>query len=320
MKLDFGTVSERDMDLMFMNAFSFDKGFLQVFIDKTDIPKAEYSITEVSLSKTDKDGESDITVVIEGSGKKYGLLIEDKINALAMPDQQKRYTIRGEKAVKKHEYDEYRDFIVCSRNYYEINEEAKKYTYFVSYEECAEYFAGSDIPFAETWIQQIQQAITKSKRHSETEVDEASNSFYNKYKDYQEIHYPQLDLRTDRAGNGWWAHYATRYKNVYLYHKIPQGYVDLTFPNAASKMDGLSNMARTLNEAIGSALKLHGLNKIIALPTGKAGALRIEVPRFEMTSIRFDEASKDDIERCFYALTVFADYANMLASAVDVTK
>ncbi len=320
MKLDFGTVNEHDMDVLFLNAFASDKRFLQMFIDKTDLPKTDYSIIEVCLSKTDKDGESDITVVIEGLGKKYGLLIEDKIDAQAMPYQQKSYTIRGEKAVKNNEYDEYKAFIVCSKIYYTVNEEAKKYSYFVSYEECINCLERSEHLLAEVWIQQIKQAITKSKRHSETEVDETSNAFYNKYKDFQELNHPQLDLRTDRKGNGWWAQYATRYKNVYLYHKIPQGYVDLTFPDAASKMDGLSNIARTMNEAYEDKLRLHGLNKIIALPTGKAGALRIDVPKFEMTSIRFEDASIDDIERCFYALTVFSEYANMLASAADVTK
>ncbi len=87
MKLDFGTVSERDMDMVFLNAFSTDKGFLNLFIDKTNLPKTDYDVTEICLSKADMDGESDITVVIESAGQKYGLLIEDKIDAIAMPEQ-----------------------------------------------------------------------------------------------------------------------------------------------------------------------------------------------------------------------------------------
>ncbi len=320
MKCDYGTVSERDMDVLFLNAFGSDKGFLQLFLNKTDIPCDNCAIDEIYLSRSDKDGESDITVIIKSSGKRYGLLIEDKIDAQAMPEQQKRYTIRGDKAVKKKEYDEYRDFIVCSKGYYDVNDEAKKYSHFVSYEECAEYLEKSDLPLAGAWAQQIRQAITKSKKHSETEVNEVSNLFYNKYKDYQELKYPMLDLRTDRGGNGWWAHYATRYKDVYLYHKIPQGYVDLTFPNAAIKMDGLSNIARTINAAIETDINAHGLNKIMAVPTGKAGALRIEVPKFDMKSMRFEDADPDDMEKCFYALSVFSEFANMLASAADVTK
>ncbi|SCY69696.1 hypothetical protein SAMN02910292_02551 [Lachnospiraceae bacterium XBB2008] len=319
MKFDFGTVSERDMDMLFLNAFGSDKGFLHLFIDKTDLQGTDYDVKEVYLSKADKDGESDITVIIGDGNRKYGILIEDKIDAQAMPDQQKRYTIRGNKAVKRQEYDEYRDFIVCSQGYYDINAEAKKYSYFVSYEECADYFRKSDVALANAWVQQIEQAITKSKKHSETEINEGANLFYNRYKDYQEANYPQLDLRTDRGGNGWWAHYATRYKSVYLYHKIPQGYVDLTFPNAAIKMDGLSNIARTLNEVLEDRLQEQGLQKILAIPTGKAGALRVEVPKFDSATVRFDDVDISDISKCFFALSIFTEFANMLASADNVT-
>lgn len=52
-----------------------------------NLPKDDYIVSEVYLSKADKDGESDITVIIESSGIKYGLLIEDKIDAIAMPEQ-----------------------------------------------------------------------------------------------------------------------------------------------------------------------------------------------------------------------------------------
>ena len=320
MKYDFGSISERDMDMLFLNALCTDKGFMKLFLKKTDLPKTDYSLKEVYLSKADKDGESDITVIVEIEDRRYALLIEDKIDALAMPDQQLRYTIRGDKAVTKQEYDEYRDFIVCSKRYYEFNEEAKKYTHFVSYEECVEYFEKSDSMMAEVWAQQIKQAITKSRKHSETEINEGANRFFNKYIDYQELNYPKLTLRTERGSNGWWAHYTTRYKNVYVYHKIPQGYVDLTFPRSAEKMDGLSNIARTLNEALAKDLANHGLKQITVLPTGKAGVLRIEVPKFDMKAINFEDVDKGDIDRCFYALSLFSEFANMLASAADVTK
>ena len=39
MKIDFGTISERDMDMLFTNAFANDRGFLRLFIDKTELAK-----------------------------------------------------------------------------------------------------------------------------------------------------------------------------------------------------------------------------------------------------------------------------------------
>ena len=91
MKYDFGTVLERDMDMMFLNAFGTDDSFLKLFTNKTKLPKANYKVKEVYLSKSDKDGESDITVIIEAKRVKYGLLIEDKIDAIDMPGQPERY-------------------------------------------------------------------------------------------------------------------------------------------------------------------------------------------------------------------------------------
>ena len=133
MKYDFGTVSERDMDMLFLNAFATDKGFLKLFIRKADLPKGDYKVNEVYLSKADKDGESDITVIIESSGKKYGRLIEDKIDAIAMPQQPERYIKRGERGKKNKDYDEFYSFIVCPEKYLKNNDAAKKYPYKVKY-------------------------------------------------------------------------------------------------------------------------------------------------------------------------------------------
>ena len=41
-------------------------------------------------------GESDITVIVESPDKRIGLLIEDKIDAIDMPEQPERYKIRGD--------------------------------------------------------------------------------------------------------------------------------------------------------------------------------------------------------------------------------
>ena len=85
MKCDFSTVSERDMDMLFLNAFSIDHGFLNLFIKEAKLPEADYTVSEIYLSKADKDGESDITVIVDSPEGRIGLLIEDKIDAIDMP-------------------------------------------------------------------------------------------------------------------------------------------------------------------------------------------------------------------------------------------
>lgn len=47
MKIDFGTVSERDMDVLFLNLFGTDPGFLDLFLSKVDIPKEKHTVSEI---------------------------------------------------------------------------------------------------------------------------------------------------------------------------------------------------------------------------------------------------------------------------------
>ena len=96
------TICERDMDLLFVESILTDPGFFHLLIDKTDLKGKPFQVLSAELSKTDNVlGESDITVVIEIEGVKYGFLIEDKIDAIAMPKQHDRYIKRGEKLKKE---------------------------------------------------------------------------------------------------------------------------------------------------------------------------------------------------------------------------
>lgn len=310
MKCDYGTVSERDMDMLFLNAFGTDKGFLQLFLDKTEIMKTEYVVSEIYLSKADKDGESDITVILEGAGKRYGLLIEDKIDAIAMPEQPERYIKRGEKGVRNKDYDAFCSFIVCPQKYYDNNDAAKKYPYHVWYEEIREYLKKKDDPASRVRYQQVCQAIEKAKRPSKTELNENANRFYRKYKDYQETKYPELNLTTKRDANGYWAHYTTRFGTVYLLHKISDGRVDLTFNKAAKNLDKL--------EIVADWLKKHGIEGVGTVATGMAGALRVTVPKLNM-EIPFEENDEYDIEVCFKTIAELIGAVNVFGVASEVS-
>ena len=310
MKFDFGTVSERDMDLLFLNVFGADKDILRLFTDKTDYPNTDYDVKEIYLSKSDKDGESDITVVIESDGKKYGLLIEDKIDAIAMPEQPERYIKRGNKAVKNKEYETFYSFIVCPEKYYNNNEAAKKYQYAVMYEEIRDYLKKKSDPIHCIYYQQINQAIEKAKKPPKVVINENANRFYRKYKDYQEEKYPELNLTTKREANGYWAHYTTRFGSVYLLHKIGEGNADLTFNKAAKHIDQLKIVA--------DWLKKHNIVSVTETVTGMAGALRVTVPKLNM-QIPFEENDDYDIEVCFKIISELIETVNVFGVAAGIS-
>ena len=93
-------VSERDMDHLFMEAFATDPNFTKIFLDETEQRGKEFSVVQVERSKIDSGlGETDITVICEIDRQRYALLIEDKIDAIAMAEQHERYLKRGRKGI-----------------------------------------------------------------------------------------------------------------------------------------------------------------------------------------------------------------------------
>ena len=300
----FNAVHERDMDLLFMEALVCDAGFRNLVLSKTRFCNREYQVLRAALSETEPDlGETDICVVLQIEDIRVGLLIEDKVDAIAMPEQYLRYRKRGERGIHKGKFDAYEVFIFCPQKYYENNTEAKKYDHFISYEEIKDYFDSKNDVISAVRSQQLGQAIERAKKPPEVNVDEAANLFFNKYKAYQKEYYPELDLRTSDKSNGWWPHYSTRLGDVYLYHKRPEGFVDLTFPNAAKKMDVLHAMA--------SWLRNHDVSNVVAVKTGRSAALRIEVPKMPLKAV-FENIDPLDVKKAFDAIQALVDFANLI--------
>ena len=90
----FNAVHERDMDLLFMEALVCDQGFANLVLSKTKYGNREYQVLRAALSETEPDlGETDICVVLQVENIRVGLLIEDKGDAIAMPEAwRERYT------------------------------------------------------------------------------------------------------------------------------------------------------------------------------------------------------------------------------------
>ena len=65
-KVNYSSVEERDMDTLFLEAIGSDKGFLQLFTNEIEVLKERnIEVDSIELSKSDSDGESDITVIVE---------------------------------------------------------------------------------------------------------------------------------------------------------------------------------------------------------------------------------------------------------------
>ena len=93
MDYQFGAVYERDMDMLFMRKLAYDKDFVRRFflsgekLKEKGYDKAEFSVEKVAHSVMTDDGESDLEAVLSVERKRIALLIEDKIDAPARPEQ-----------------------------------------------------------------------------------------------------------------------------------------------------------------------------------------------------------------------------------------
>ncbi|MBE6027503.1 MAG: hypothetical protein E7227_02720, partial [Clostridiales bacterium] len=215
------TITERDMDLLLAEAVATDSELCRLIVEKTDLRSKPFEVKQVEVSKSEIEGESDITVIIDVEGDKYGLLIEDKIGAPAMSDQHGRYLKRGDKGIKRGDYKDYKVFIFCPEKYRENNSEAKLYEHVLTYEDVWDYFKKKEDALSSYRAELLSQAIKKAKKPSSVTIDPDANAFFRQYKRYQQDNYPTLMLTTKETSNGWWPHFNTNLKNAYIHHKMP---------------------------------------------------------------------------------------------------
>ena len=291
----FDDVSERDMDMLIAEEMVSSAGFRKLFLDKIGISDAD--ILSVELSKTDPAlGESDITVTLSAGGKRIGLLIEDKVDAIAMPEQAARYTLRGERGVSDSLYGEFYVFIAAPQKYLSENHEAAKYPNRVSYEEMLAYFQDADGRRNEFQTQKISQAIKKQKTGYQVREDAAVTEFWRRYAEFQKAEFPDVwFLYSDgiKGANATWPRFNTVVKGLFFYHKSEFGCVDLTFEGCAGR---IGEVERILQSTVNNYLK----QGFTVQRTGKAAAIRLSVPVLDF-HLPFD-AQSEKIRECFTAI------------------
>lgn len=272
MEIEFITerVSERDIDLFIINKFMNDDKFKEIFLRK--IKKEKFEVVSCIHSYKDNDGESDITIILSNSEEKIALLIEDKINAIAMPNQRKRYDYRGDNGIKEGKYNEYYVFIIAPKEYLISNTEAKKYKNQISYEEILEFINDSD-KYGKALLKN---ALEEKKKGYIIQEDINVTKFWEEYYKYVDINYKELNIRKysgARGSNAWWPGFQTPVKYIWINHKSDRGFIDLSFPGVGEYYNEISNILEG---------KLDEDMSIVR--TNKSMSIRIKVP-----IVRFNE-------------------------------
>ena len=280
MELSIEKVYERDIDLYIINKFINDSKFKELFLKRINCQN--YQVCKCLHSFSDENGESDITIILENDNRKIGLLIEDKINAKAMPEQYKRYILRAEKQKDEGLFDNYYIFIVAPKSYIDSNTEAKKYDNKISYEEILDYISG-DI-YGESLIKE---AIEGKKKGYEVVENKAVTLFWEKYYEMVENKFSDLKLNRNEGARGSdanWPIFRTPIKKIKIFHKSDRGYVDLTFRRVSQYYYEVYD---TVKNVLKENMKLE--------QTGKSLAIRIDVPEIDFKK-DFEEQEENVIQ------------------------
>lgn len=134
------SIRERDIDLLLIEELNVNRDFCSFFVqnlfeDSSNIieAKALHSVVNPQF------GETDILFFYKTDKSSNAILIENKIDANAQPEQAERYKIRAT-AIQKEYHCDTRTCIVAPHNYLINNSEAQKYQNQISYETIREYF------------------------------------------------------------------------------------------------------------------------------------------------------------------------------------
>lgn len=291
MEFRFNGISERDMDLLFLEEFAINRDFLNLFLRKVqsiDFTSSVIISEEVSFVDTAL-GESDLTIVLENKGRRIALLIEDKINAIAQPRQYERYVERGRKGINENLYDAFYIFLIAPTDYIEGNDSAAKYPHKVTYEECQALFAACDDLRSNLKYRQISEAIKQGHRPYTKIVDGTSTLFWEHYVLYMQEHYPHIELKSkarEKSKRGDWPTYKTclDLNAVYIHHKmqmkgVTYSNIDLTFNRLGAHREELKALLKEmLGDRYDSKFGIHRAGNSAVLRLVAAKCIDWQVP------------------------------------------
>ena len=292
MEFDIKKVLERDVDLLIINKLLNDSSFINLFLEKINLKN--YKVAKCIHSFSDENGENDITVIIEKENHRFGLLIENKISAIAMPNQYERYIVRGRKLINDGVIEKTFIFIIAPNDYLISNSEAKKYDYKISYEEMLE-FSNNDIYFKTL----IEEAIREKKKGYSVIEDKNVTEFWHKLYKLIDSHFQKLNIvkhYEPRGSNAQWPIFITPVKEIKIIYKSDREFCDLTFPNAAECFYEVYDI-----------VKEHLEDYMFLKKTNKSLAIRINVPK-----VQFQKSFESQIEDLLKSLEAVVELQDLL--------
>ena len=287
------SINERDIDFLLLEELRVSPEFRdwissRVFgrpIFKT-FNGAWHSVVDANL------GESDLIFIFEAEDStSTAILIENKINAEAQPNQGKRYTERGEKGKAEGYWQEYQTCLIAPRKYLESPAQTESYDCQIPYEEVIAYFTARRTVDARHNHRAIMvfEAVKQQRRGYQPKTNDQMTEFVLDYWKFAQANYRGLVMPEPKpraAGNTWIFFYPSGYpKSVDVVHQLTGGYIKVFFKGMASEFSRIEALYTDMSSSFpGLEVEL----------TGKSVAITIPVAPVKPLETAFD-AVKDSI-------------------------
>ncbi len=282
-------ITERDVDILLVEELNVSHEFLEWWITAVGEPNPPpFSLIGAFHSASHPTlGESDILLIYrDQSDARHAILIEDKIDAPAQPEQGDRYRQRGKAGVADGEWRTFRTCICAPRRYLDSSADVANYDSQISYEDIRDWLRGPTRDGRCLYRAQIiDSAIEVNKRGYAKKVDDRVTAFTRAYWECVRREFPELEMRDPgprAAGSGWIELHPSRLpRGRAIFHKLPEGFVDLSITAAADRVAQFTSVFHHLGKDL----------EVVA--TGKSASVRLPVPpldRFRSFDDQIDAA------------------------------
>ena len=270
---------ERDIDLLLAEEFVVSKEFAAWFLEKTKFAGIQAVMEDVSVSKSDSTGESDLVVIYkqEANSGRFAIHIEDKIDAPLQPEQEARYRQRAESDVSHGAYDDF-EIVLCAPEFYRANQpKAVGFDRFVSYEHMAHFIVSNDPSPRGQYRSNFLLTSTSPRINNWKKVDdEQTNSFWTEAYKMASREFPILEMKEPSLTKGaTWINFRpmdmpTMPRRIYVSFKGDRGYMDLTFSNCVA-----NEFERRIRDILAPNMTVH--------QTANSAAIRLAVNAFTVS-------------------------------------
>jgi len=278
---------ERDIDLLILEELQCSEEFRRWLATRVFGAAVYAKFGSVEYSVSDTTGRESDLIYLFHSADEDGLLailIENKIDAVAQPNQAEDYLKRGQSG-EGDKWNQFRTCLVAPNSYLDDAPNASLYQANVSYEELLAYFASrQDRDERFRWkVRLIEHAIVKKAEGYQAVISAAATEFAREYYALAVSMHSDLGLRPPKprpAGNTWMAFRPSWLpKDVVIEHQVTAGAVKLLIYGAAERVDDLRR-----------DLDFYLRDDMHIAAAGKSAAIVLKVPEVESVEIPFEIA------------------------------